>query len=73
MNGKIENRSKTKDISPEMKAKLESVHCVNCHRWVGYYAVLEGTVVFHCRKCKCYTIIDVHREEVDNNAPSEIK
>lgn len=67
---KLEDRILTTKQLPELDTKVESWRCVNCTRFLGYVAIIEGTVAIKCKKCKTWNILDVQRdisqEIVDN-------
>lgn len=47
------------DVPQELKVKVESLHCVNCNRFLLYYAVVEGTIVTKCRRCHVWNVVDI--------------
>lgn len=56
MNGNIETfRELPEDLNPD----VEEMRCVNCGRFLGLVALVEGTVVIKCRRCKIWSVIDV--------------
>lgn len=55
------------ELPEELNTELEEVHCTNCGRFLGLHAIVEGTWVTKCRKCKYYTILDVHSIDVINS------
>lgn len=48
-------------IPEELKVKVQSLRCENCSRFLAYYALVEGTIVVQCRRCKHWTALDVKK------------
>lgn len=77
-NSKIKELTKTfRELPQDMDVEIEEFRCVNCGRFLGLIALVEGTVVIRCRRCKIWSVIDIHREieldKTDKNVYSEIK
>lgn len=51
--------TKAEGIPPELLVRLESLRCMNCKRFLGYYAILEGSIVIKCSRCKSFNIINI--------------
>ena len=47
-----------KELPDDLNLRLESLRCSKCDRFLGYYAIVEGTIAIKCRRCKAYSIID---------------
>lgn len=47
------------DVPQELKVKVESLRCVNCGRFLLYYAVIEGTIATKCRRCHVWNAVDI--------------
>ncbi len=54
-------KSARNSIPEELKVKVKSLRCENCNRFLAYYALVEGTIVVQCRRCKHWTAVDVHK------------
>jgi len=52
-------------IPEELNARLKKYYCCNCGRFLAYQAVVEGTIVIKCHKCKEFNILDVRTVELD--------
>ena len=52
---------------PTLDTRVESFRCVNCNRFLGYVALIEGTVAIKCRHCKTWSILDVQQRDDGNN------
>lgn len=65
------------ELPPDLNPEVEEFHCVNCGRFLGFVALVEGTVVINCRRCHVWSVIDNHQMKVDNGngtcAESSIK
>lgn len=77
MNGEKEAKSLEKLVTtskaiPKLNTKVEAFRCVHCNRFLGYVALIEGTVAIKCRRCKTWCIIDVQQEIIDNNSDESI-
>lgn len=54
-------------LPDNLNPKLESLRCQGtwngrpCNRFLGYYALVEGTIAIKCRRCKGFTILDVRQ------------
>ncbi|MDD5510677.1 MAG: hypothetical protein PHI12_07705 [Dehalococcoidales bacterium] len=51
--------------SPEDNIEFKEFHCTSCGRFLSLYAMVEGTVVIRCRRCKTDNILDVHSTNVE--------
>lgn len=45
-----------------LNAKLSEIHCGRCGRFLGLQAIVDGTIVLWCAKCKDFNVIDVRAE-----------
>jgi phage FluMu protein Com len=68
-----ENVQTHRELPPDLNPEVEEFRCVNCGRFLGLVALVEGTIVVKCRRCKIWSVLDVHRQEVDNEDPSTLK
>ena len=46
------------DIPEELNAILKEYHCANCGRFLALQAIIEGTLVIRCRRCKTVNVLD---------------
>lgn len=53
------------ELPDDLNPDVEELKCVNCGRFLGLVALVEGTVCIKCRRCKIWSVIDVHMEKVD--------
>ena len=53
-----------KQLQEELNIKLEEWHCGGCGRFLLLYAILEGTVVKRCRRCKKVNVLHIHELEI---------
>lgn len=68
----------TKTLPANLDPEVEEFRCVNCGRFLGLIAVVEGTVCLKCKRCKIWSVIDVHQvtteatdqEQVVDNTPA---
>jgi len=58
---------KTKTLPANLDPEVEEFRCVNCGRFLGLIAIVEGTVCLKCKRCKIWSVIDVH-QVVDNES-----
>lgn len=58
-------------LPDELNIKLESLRCINCNRFLLYYAVIEGTVATKCRRCGCWNILDAHGVTAIDKPPAQ--
>lgn len=65
MNGDGEVK-KLLELPNDLNPDVEEFHCVNCGRFLGLIALVEGTVVIKCRRCKIWSVIDRHQELSEN-------
>jgi len=56
------------ELPADFNPDVEEFRCVNCGRFLGLIALVEGTVVIRCKRCKIWSVVDVHKEIVDNSA-----
>lgn len=65
------------ELPPELNVEVDEFHCVNCNRFLGFVAIVEGTVAICCKRCHVWSVIDNHQVRVDNGdgkcAESNIK
>lgn len=66
----FEGVSSVKVIKIEAPDKLNiplvELKCGGCRRVLALYAIIDGTVVVKCKRCKAWTAIDIHSEVQDN-------
>lgn len=55
----------TRELPDNLNPDVEELRCVNCGRFLGLIALVEGTVCLKCKRCKIWSVIDV-RQKVDN-------
>lgn len=55
-------------LPEELNAKLKEYHCANCGRFLAFQAIIDGTIVIKCRRCKEFNILDVRSTELDKSA-----
>jgi phage FluMu protein Com len=61
------------NYAPEDNIKFEEFHCTKCGRFLALYAIVEGTIVVRCRRCKEDNVLDVHATNVEiTDDPLEI-
>ena len=73
MNGNQEKTSLEKLVTtskeiPKLDTKVEAFRCVNCDRFLGYIALIEGTVAIKCRRCKTWCVIDIQQKVIVNKS-----
>jgi len=58
-----------KKLSEDYNILFKEYHCSNCGRFLALQAVVEGTIVIKCRRCKEYSVLDIRaiEEPIDNN------
>lgn len=53
------------DLLPQLpdnlNARLEEFHCGRCGRFLCLQAMVEGTIILWCNKCKDINILDVRQ------------
>jgi transcription elongation factor Elf1 len=49
------------ELPDNLNARLVEFHCGRCGRFLGLQAIVEGTVVVWCGKCKDFNILDVRQ------------
>ncbi len=66
----IEGKISTKVVKIEAPDKLNiplvEFKCGGCKRVLALYAIIEGTVVVKCKRCKAWNCVDIHSEIHDN-------
>lgn len=70
---KVEKKRHQESPPPELMVKVKSLRCKNCNRFLEYYALVEGTIVIQCRRCKHWTALDVHNLNMGPLDKAEIK
>jgi phage FluMu protein Com len=68
-----ENVKTHRELPPDLNPEVEEFRCVNCGRFLGLVALVEGTVVIKCRRCKIWSVLDQHQEKVDNNVENNLE
>lgn len=53
-----------KKLQEELNIELEEWHCGGCGRFLLLQAVVEGTIVKKCRRCKKINVLDIHSLEI---------
>jgi phage FluMu protein Com len=51
-------------LQEELNIELQSLYCSGCGRFILNYAILEGTIVAKCRRCKRLNVLDIHGLEL---------
>ena len=51
-------------LQEEFNIEFEEWHCGGCGRFLILYAVLEGTMVKRCKKCKKVNVLHIHELEI---------
>jgi phage FluMu protein Com len=51
-------------VADELNVKFEKWFCSSCGRFLLDYAILEGTIVRKCRRCKRMNVLDIHGVEL---------
>lgn len=46
-------------LPEELNTKLRAYHCASCGRFLCFQAIVEGTIVIKCRRCKEYNVLDI--------------
>jgi phage FluMu protein Com len=49
---------------PEDRINFKEFHCTSCGRFLAMYAIVEGTIIIRCRRCKEDNVLDVHATNV---------
>lgn len=52
-------------LPDDLNAKLKTYYCASCGRFLAYHAIIEGTIIIKCRRCKEYNVLDVRVVEND--------
>lgn len=63
------SKSTNHDMPDELNTKLDSVRCCDCGRFLCLQAIIEGTVAIRCRRCKKWTILDIHSIDGIKSSP----
>ncbi len=50
----------------KLSIPLVELKCGQCRRVLALYAIIEGSVVVKCKRCKTWNAIDIHSEVQDN-------
>ena len=50
---------KNGELPPELNVRTEEFHCSKCGRFLGFQAIVEGTIVVKCKTCKEWVALDV--------------
>lgn len=50
-------------LPEDLNVKLKEYHCANCGRFLALYAIIDGTIVIKCRRCKEYNVLDIQSVE----------
>lgn len=50
-------------LPEDLNVSLREYHCGNCGRFLCLYAIVEGTIVIKCRRCKEYNVLDIRSDE----------
>jgi len=53
-----------KKVADELDVEFLSWYCSGCGRFLLNYAILEGTIVCKCRRCKRQNVLDIHGVEL---------
>ena len=48
-------------LPEELNARLQEYHCAKCGRFLAFIAIVEGTIVIKCRRCKELNVLDVRQ------------
>ncbi len=64
------SKSVLDQVPDEMKAKLREYHCSNCGRFLALQAIVEGSIVIRCRRCKELNVLDVQSFEPIDTPPA---
>jgi len=48
-------------LPDNLNARLSEVHCGRCGRFLLLQAIIEGSIVVWCDKCKDFNIVDVRQ------------
>lgn len=48
-----------KDISANQMVQTQEIHCSSCGRFIGYQAIILGTIKIKCPRCKEWITIEV--------------
>ncbi len=48
-------------LPAELNAQLQEYHCAKCGRFLAFFAIVEGTVVIKCRRCKEMNVLDLRQ------------
>ncbi len=66
----FEGVSKAQVVKIEAPDKLNiplvELKCGGCRRVLALYAIVDGSVVIKCKRCKAWTALDIHSEVQDN-------
>jgi phage FluMu protein Com len=49
---------------PENEIKFQEFHCTKCGRFLALYAIVEGSIIIRCKRCKTDNVMDVRAEGV---------
>jgi len=61
MTGKNTKPELLPDLPDNLNARLSEYHCGRCGRFLGLQAIVEGTIVNWCNRCKDFSILDVRQ------------
>lgn len=56
-------KPKDRQIVENQMLQAQEMHCPGCGRFLGYQAILWGTVRIKCPNCKEWTTIDIRPEQ----------
>lgn len=51
------------DISTDQEIQTRELHCMNCGRFLGYQAIIWGSIKLKCPKCKEWVSLSITPEE----------
>lgn len=49
------------ELPDDLNAKLQEFHCGRCGRFLLLHAMVEGSLVVWCSKCKDFNVLDVRQ------------
>lgn len=51
------------NLPDELNIKLREYHCANCGRFLALQAIVEGSIVIKCRRCKEINVLNITSSE----------
>lgn len=57
--------TRSRELPDNLNPAVEEFYCP-CGRFLGFVALIEGTIAIKCKRCKGFAVLDSHQEVVYN-------